>query len=297
MSAKRLQSAPVDSAVPIRGLQERVSIRDGFTLVELLVVISIIALLISILLPSLIKARHDALRIVCASNLRSLGQGCRIYADTYRGTEPPGSTQSPLGYGNWPFGNLAGWVNANPPAGDATAAYIPWGLGLLYTTKTITNPTLFYCPEGSYFTPTGAPQLYLGNLGQNPPNGGPANFGTVYLGYCYYYHLQVGMQSGHTVNPDLGGTVINPTSLQSQLAFASVPNGFAQSATSGDDTILASDLATSQNGLWQGFSNHFNGGNHDVTGGNVLYNDGHVIWKNASQMRCRLYNYTLDFWQ
>ncbi|MGC8560828.1 MAG: type II secretion system protein [Phycisphaerae bacterium] len=294
MSGESSKTVAMASAFPLRGIRARSSSQDGFTLVELLVVISIIALLISILLPSLVKARHEALRIVCASNLRSLGQACRVYADTYRGTEPSGASQTPLAYGNWPFGNMAGWVNANPPAGNSTATYIPWGLGLLYTTKTITNPTLFYCPEGSYFTPTGAPQLYIGNLGE--PNG-PANFGTVYLGYCYYYHLQVGMQSGNTVNPDLGGTVINPATLQSQLAFASVPNGFAQSATSGDNTILASDISTSTNGLWQGFSNHFNGGDHDVNGGNVLYNDGHVVWKNASQMRCRLYNYTLDFWQ
>lgn len=290
MLTKRSSSPALSSKRTMKSLTSNPSDRRGFTLVELLVVISIIALLISILLPSLVKARHAALRIVCASNLRSLGQACRIYAGTYRGTEPPGATQSPLGYGNWPFGNLAGWTSNE----TGQNAFVPWGLGLLYTTNLVTNPTLFYCPEGTYFTPTGAPQLYLGNLGKP---GGPPNFGTVYLGYAYYYHMQVGIESGRTTNPDFGGTVISPVTGESQLAFASVPNGFAQSSTSGDDTILASDLAISQSGQWQGFSNHFNGGDHSVTGGNVLYNDGHVVWKNASQMRCRLYNYTLDFWQ
>jgi prepilin-type N-terminal cleavage/methylation domain-containing protein/prepilin-type processing-associated H-X9-DG protein len=67
-------------------------IRDekGFTLVELLVVIGIIALLISILLPALSKARQQASSLACQANLHSIGQGIAIYVGDNHGTLPYG---------------------------------------------------------------------------------------------------------------------------------------------------------------------------------------------------------------
>lgn len=61
------------------------AIRNGFTLIELLVVVAIISLLVSILLPSLTKAKALARNVSCQSNLRSIGTALMLYAADYDG--------------------------------------------------------------------------------------------------------------------------------------------------------------------------------------------------------------------
>jgi prepilin-type N-terminal cleavage/methylation domain-containing protein len=60
----------------------------GFTLIELLVVISIIALLLSILMPSLSKVKDQAKSVVCSANLRQISIGLQMYTDAYNGKIP-----------------------------------------------------------------------------------------------------------------------------------------------------------------------------------------------------------------
>src|SRR5689334_21786689 len=75
----------------------------GFTLVELLVVIGIIAVLISILLPALSGARKQAKLVTCQSNLRQVGQSMGIYIAEWKQTFPPA-----IQYW-WDYGALTNW--------------------------------------------------------------------------------------------------------------------------------------------------------------------------------------------
>jgi len=85
---------------------------SGFTLIELLVVVAIIALLISILLPTLSRAKAQSRMAVCKSNLREYGKACTYYLADHDDVFPPhvhhwDNTPDGNGYPHW-F-NLLDW--------------------------------------------------------------------------------------------------------------------------------------------------------------------------------------------
>ncbi len=113
----------------------------GFTLVELLVVIGIIALLIGILLPSLNIARQTALGVKCLSNMKQLSTAYVMYANDNKGWLPSCDTAGPLGTADFYDGMETPQLSIYAPI-SATNTWIGW-VDSGPTAAAMTNGTLW----------------------------------------------------------------------------------------------------------------------------------------------------------
>lgn len=118
--------------------------RRSFTLIEILVVVSIIALLLAILLPSLRLARETSKRTVCLSNTRQLGLAWTMYAAEYKGAIVGGTATRWEDHGQSWVRQYGNWNDQDPRT--FTAANFERGIrqGALY--KYVRNVEAYHCP-------------------------------------------------------------------------------------------------------------------------------------------------------
>lgn len=151
--------------------------RDGFTLIELLVVIAIIAILASMLLPALSKAKAQALKAQCISNHKQLALTWMLYQDDFNGSLPSNVRGAP------PPGTGLNWVEstvhgATPGFIDTNAIIDPKRAGFANYLKSL---GVYKCPaERTVYSVSGRSRPKLRSYSMNDYlNGGVQQFAPI----------------------------------------------------------------------------------------------------------------------
>jgi len=268
--------------------------REAFTLIELLVVVAIIALLISILLPSLSRARELAKRAVCSSNQRGIGQGEAIYANDNQEWFPihffqvasvPASTipdDSGMRWVGYMGSNGSIAISKQTSTQYSSSASHPSRSLFLLVVGGQSTPGQFVCPSATDTEDdlrnrgTDAPGATNGEAAAQPGKNRFDFRGYPYLSYSYQFPYSRRARP----RPSLDARM--PVGADKGPFFtAGASDASTQTTSDAASTTLATNMWTSKaysdilklsNDDWR----PYNSQNHNGEGQNVLYVDDHV---------------------
>lgn len=212
--------------------------RNAFTLVELLVVITIIGILIALLLPAVQAAREAARRMSCSNNMKQIGLAMHLYHGTFRQLPPGWIAHDPsTGQPHW-FGVPGwGWGARILPYMEQTAIYN----NLIHFDLPITDPAnaqVRVMPISTYRCPSDAGDATFVLQGGGPLVGG-GSFSPVKLSTNNYIGV-FGTKDFHEIAPSCEGD--GCFILQQGIGFRDIKDGLSQTFIVGE---RSSELAPS----------------------------------------------------
>lgn len=251
--------------------------RKGFTLIELLVVVAIIALLISILLPSLSRARELSKRLVCAANVKGIGTSFKIYANDNQESWPVATFNEAATNVIWETFRAAPNAYENAVTAGLGSAVIPGRLGMSTPTTTTLSTTrsLWILVRSGDVTPKQFVCPSSGDTVEQEPN----------IDLFYDFRALNNISYGYQV--PYGPFDTRPSeSIDPRMAVAadkgpySVGNEPAPPATffTSGGNPLAADGGRSPD-EWRRYNSPNHGGRGTGEGQNVLFGDGHATFE------------------
>jgi prepilin-type N-terminal cleavage/methylation domain-containing protein len=245
--------------------------RKAFTLIELLVVVAIIALLISILLPSLARARELAKRATCASNLRGISQACATYANDNEQSYPiPAHKTTAAGSGFTGTGSVtyapAIGYNRSQISDSTSSIQLSTTRSFWMLIRDGVAPKLFVCPSTDGMANTDDQVTNYFDFGVAGNTSAPPQE-AYYKQVCY--GIQVPFGPYGRPNTDPAGGNRQPLAADRSPYAAWQEGGQAQPAAM---------TATYSSGpdAWMQWNSPNHGGQGTGEGQNMMYADAHV---------------------